>query len=114
MKMLDTLKICGPHICQSNKISIKEGKAIIIILDGEAMSHIRRNHIDKAEITVICAGTDAVEDGSLKFHTKILIIVFVEFDELLLSISVLDKKLNLLVSHCKAEVNDIAQRHVID
>ena len=107
-------KIRRPHIRQRHKVAIEKGEAIVIILDGEAVAHIRRNHVDKAEITVIGAGANPVEDRTFKLHAEFLIVILVECNQLLLSIRMLHEELDLLVRHCKAEINDVAQRHIVN
>jgi len=92
----------------------EKGKAVVIILDGKAVAHIRRNHIDKAEIAVVGARTNPVKDGMLELHAKVLVIVLVECNEFLLAVRMFHKEFDLLIRHCKAEIDDVAQRHIVD
>ena len=58
--------------------------------------------------------TNPVEYGALKLRAKLLVIVLVERNALLRPIDMFNEKLNLLVRHRKADVNNIAQRHIVD
>ena len=110
----DAQKILFAHIRQRNKVAVKERHAIIVILDGQAFPHARRNLVDEAEAATIAARAYAVKDGGSELHAKFLIIVFVKSKQFLLAIRMFDKKLNLLLGEGKAQVNDVAQLLSID
>ena len=50
----------------------------------------------------------------LELHAKVLVIVLVECNEFLLAVRMFHKKFDLLIRHCKAEIDDVAQRHIVD
>ena len=107
-------KIRRSHICERHEIPVEKGKAIVVILDRETVAHVGCNHIDKAKIAVIRAGTYSIKNCTLELHAEVLVVILVKRNELLLPICVLHKKLNLLICHCKAEVNDVAQGSIVD
>ena len=114
MKLLDALEIVRPHICHRDKVAVKERQTIVIILDGKTLAHMRGNHIDKAEIAVIGAVADAIEDRGLEFNTEFLVNVLFEGYHLLLAVFVLDEHIDFFVGHGKAQVDDVAQFLPID
>ena len=114
MQPCNTRVICLPHVGQCHKIPIEKGQAVIVVLYGKTVTHVRGNHIDKAEIAVIRTRTNPIEYGALKLYAKLLVIVLVKCNALLRPIGMFNEKLNLLVRHRKTDVNNIAQQHIVD
>ena len=114
MQPCNTRVICLPHVGQCHKIPIEKGQAVIVVLYGKTVTHVRGNHIDKAEIAVIRTCTNPIEYGALKLYAEFLVIVLVKCNALLCPIGMFNEKLNLLVRHRKTDVNNIAQQHIVD
>ena len=75
---------------------------------------MRRDHVHKAEITVVRTAADAVENRGRELRAKLLIDILVEGNHLLLAVCMLDKQVNLLLRERKAQIDDVAQFPPID
>ena len=114
MELLDAAEISLGHVCQRHEVAIEERQAIIVVLDGEARTGIGRTHVDEAEIAVVRAAADTVEDSRRELSAEFLVIILVERDHLLLAVRVLDEHVDFLVGEREAQVDDVAQRHAVD
>ena len=74
-----TFNIFLTHIRQCNIISLQKRKPGIIILEIQCFSHAWRHLIDKAEHTVIAAGTVIIHQAILEFDSKIFIVILLNF-----------------------------------
>ena len=114
MVLLDSLKICIHHIGKGDKIAIEEGHAIVVILDVQAVPHIRSHLVHKAEITVIGTVPDTIKHRRLKLYSQLLVIILVKFQDFLLSVGMLNEHFHFLAGHGKAHINNVPQPHAVD
>ena len=114
VELLDAPEVVRPHVRHRDEVAVEEGQAVVVVLDGEALAHVRRNHVDEAEVAVIRTVADAVEDGRLKLDAEFLVDLLLERDHLLLAVGVLDEHVDLLVGHGKAQVDDVAESLPVD
>ena len=114
MVFLHPLKILRSHIGHSDEVTIKEGQAVIIILDGQAAPHVGSNHIHEAKIAVIGAAPDAVKDSTLELHPQFLVKVLVKLDDFLPTVCMLYQQFNLFVCHGKGKFNNVPYFFPID
>ena len=114
MQTLNALKIPIPHVRERHEIPIEKGEAVVVVLHGETVAHIGRNHIHKAKIAMVRALADTVKHSTFKLYAKFFIIILVKGDDLLRAVRMLDEQFDLLLRHCKAEIDDVAHRRVVD
>ena len=73
MELLDAPEVIRPHVRHRDEVAVEERQAVVVILDGEALAHVRCDHIDEAEVAVIRAIADAVKDGRLELDTELFV-----------------------------------------
>ena len=114
MELLDAPEVVRPHVRHRDEVAVEEGQAVVVVLDGEALAHVRRDHVDEAEVAVIRTVADAIENGRLELDAELLIDLLLERDHLLLAVGVFDEHVDLLVGHGKAQVDDVAEALPVD
>ena len=109
-----TFNIFLTHIRQCNIISLQKRKPGIIILEIQCFSHAWRHLIDKAEHTVIAAGTVIIHQAILEFDSKIFIVILLNFKFPEFTIGFFYQKFYIFIIHEITIVKDILHQLVID
>ena len=114
MKLDNTIQIIIAHIREGNIVSLKKRKSGIVIFKIQSFSHPGRHLIDKAENTMIRAGTIFVHKTVLKFNSKIILVFFFHFQFPFLAILLPDKERDKFVIHQITIVKHILYRLAIN
>ena len=114
MHLYDTFNIRQLHICQRDIVSLQKGQSGVVILKIKCLAHSRRHLINKAENTLVAAGTVFTHKPILEFNSKIFIIIFVNLQKPFFPILFFDQHFNIFIFYQISVVKDILYRLIVD
>ena len=87
------------HIGQRHVIPLQKGKPGIVVLKIQCLTHPLRHLVDKAENTLIVAGTVIVHQPVFKFNPQILLIILIDFQKPFFPVRFFQEHLNIFILH---------------
>ena len=114
MILYDPPNVMITHIRQCNIVSLQERESGIIILKIQRLPHSLRHLVDKAEHTLVSAGTVLIHQSLFKLDPQIFFIILLDLQLPLFSVRFLDQKNQFLIIYKVMIIKDILDLLVID